>query len=227
MIYLYDFSIDTVSLRDCEKLICQLPDFRKEQYQKFRFEKDKIRCVISYCLLKYALTQRFSLDNLPEIEMNEYGKPFFTKHPQLFFSISHSGNHVMVSLGTAESGIDTEEPQEDTAKIYRYVLSGNEKKMLSDESNADDAFIRLWTVKEAYTKMIGKGLGINFTSLSVTYDQSSPVIHLSDGQTFSNIYQRKTDDGYWYTVCFCGENTINPLEKVTLQDLPENWFKQQ
>ena len=76
--------------------------------QRFRFEQDRRRFVVRRGLLREWLADR--LDEQPErlrFIAGEWGKPALRDHP-CHFSLSHSGERVMVAISDAEVGCDIE-----------------------------------------------------------------------------------------------------------------------
>jgi len=105
------------------------------------------------------------------ISYGKYGKPFL-KNKNIEFSFTHSKSLCLLALTMNQKvGIDVEQIGcvRDWHKIMRYCLSDNEQQELFSysEEEQEEAFLRGWTRKEAYTKAIGKGLLYNFSSFSV------------------------------------------------------------
>ncbi len=78
-----------------------------------------------------------------------------------YTSISHSGNLVYVAVSNVPVGIDVEEIARTSQKRAQSIgqshfFTKNERERLL---NADvNEFLRVWTFKEAYTKMSGRSL---------------------------------------------------------------------
>ena len=86
---------------------------------------------------------------------NSCGKPF-AENAEVFFSISHSGNLVACAVSKKEIGIDIE-------KIRNIRLKAAEKFCTASEidyiGNDLKRFFGIWTLKEAFFKCKGTGLG--------------------------------------------------------------------
>ncbi len=91
----------------------------------------------------------------------ELGKPFCIDGPAV--SITHSGDLVACAVtGSGDIGIDLELPDKRrrTADIALGYFSGEEARWL--KTQPADRFYMLWVLKEAYLKLIGRGLsGLN------------------------------------------------------------------
>ncbi|MEO9875783.1 MAG: 4'-phosphopantetheinyl transferase superfamily protein [Anderseniella sp.] len=101
-----------------------------------------------------------------------HGKPSTAPGlPQVHFSISHADGLVMVATSqTTPVGIDLERVTgtRDTNPALDQ-LSHREQAWLSRHDEADrwPAFLQLWTAKEAVSKAIGLGCGVNFHDIEI------------------------------------------------------------
>ncbi len=87
--------------------------------------------------------------DLPEVEYPERGKPFFPAHRDVHFSLSHTKGLVLCAFGDKEVGADVERRRE--------VSPALEKRILSPEEAAQFDFFEVWTLRESYVKLSGKG----------------------------------------------------------------------
>ncbi len=116
---------------------------------------------------------------LPEILRTEQGKPYFPKN-DLFFSISHTKNHIFCVLNHQNVGIDAEElgrPVKE--KLAKKVLSSSEMEKYLAYPDQNAALLRLWVLKEAYAKLTGRGLGEYL--YHTDFDPADPRIQEIDG----------------------------------------------
>lgn len=93
------------------------------------------------------------------------GKPYLRDHPGLQFNLSHSASKA--ALITAEGkrvGIDIENAVRDRrydAFSKRFFAEEERDWLLaSPPATIKDRFYRIWTIKEAYVKALGVGLGL-------------------------------------------------------------------
>ena len=116
---------------------------------------------------------------LPEICKTEYGKPYFIGS-DLHFSISHSQNHAFCAVSNQNLGIDAEEMSRDVdLRLAKRILSAGEMPRFEAATDKHDALLRLWVLKEAYSKLIGKGWG-NYLR-ETDFDPNDPRIQIIDG----------------------------------------------
>lgn len=94
---------------------------------------------------------------MPNIAVTPLGKPYF-ESGVWHFSISHTKNHVFCVLSQQNVGLDAEEiGRKVSPAMLSHSLSDKEKERLGD--NPQDAFLRLWVLKEAEAKRTGRGVG--------------------------------------------------------------------
>ncbi len=90
-------------------------------------------------------------------------------------------------------------------------------------SQLNDYLISIWNVKEAYVKMIGKGLCKSFTEIEI--EKNGKNISLYDcGKKMSDIYieQYVLDNQYWYSICAeCEAKDIMQLSKLSINEMCE------
>lgn len=112
----------------------------------------------AYELLGELVTAEYGLADLPPVEREENGKPFFPSAPGLHFNLSHSGGLALCGAGGAPLGVDVELVRPRRAGLARHVLSGREYAWFQQQGGDWGAFYTLWTLKEARVKCTGRGL---------------------------------------------------------------------
>ena len=98
------------------------------------------------------------------IDLTGYGQPYLARHPDRYFSLTHSGDHALVTCAFTPIGIDLEsrDALRDDDALAAHVLSEDELACWRAE-RADARHARLvwsWVAKEAYLKARGVGLSI-------------------------------------------------------------------
>ncbi|MCH5209275.1 MAG: 4'-phosphopantetheinyl transferase superfamily protein [Oscillospiraceae bacterium] len=112
----------------------------------------------------------------------EQGKPALAGHPGVYFNISHADGISAVVVSENECGIDCEPVRKYNPKVVRRVCSEAEQAMLraASESERDRLFFRLWTLKEAYVKALGKGLSFPMRKAVFLFDGDRIKTDISD-----------------------------------------------
>ena len=147
-----------------EKSIESLDFSDRSRVAKIKSVGRQRQFIVSKFLLKQAIQVKLALpitlDSLPE------GKPYIPEY-EIFCSISHSGNSVVVAFSTySEIGIDIEKHRERKfEKLVKNYFHPKEFKVFKalQESDKLDWFYAHWTLKEAMAK--AKGEGINSHNL--------------------------------------------------------------
>jgi len=102
-------------------------------------------------------------------ESYEKGKPYFKNYPHFHFNISHSDNAVTVVVCDGAVGIDCEKIQKANPKLAKRFFTEKENAYINENPlESDTRFFEIWTKKEAFLKLSGKGITIPLDSFDVT-----------------------------------------------------------
>lgn len=112
-------------------------------------------------------------------------KPYFKNYPEVRFSMSHSGDYVLLAMSHTEVGIDIEKIRELDYKALaeRYYTGGEVAKADTLEN-----YFKVWTAKEAYLKLNAEGLG-GLTK----YDVTAPLTYEGEKIVITEV---NVFDGY-------------------------------
>lgn len=122
--------------------------------------------------------------DVPAIERGAYGKPFAPALPELDFNLSHAGPHVLLAFARRQPlGIDLEQAQRrlwSVDELARRFFAAGEIAALTrlPASARADAFLALWTHKEAVLKALGVGLAFGLDRLEFALDAGGAVTAL-------------------------------------------------
>ncbi len=97
------------------------------------------------------------------------GRPCFPDFPDLFFSVSHSGDLWLCAMDGENVGLDAQVfcPLPRRADIARHFFHPKEREYLENHP-ADAAFFRIWTAKESLCKYRGTGIDGAFSAFAVS-----------------------------------------------------------
>ncbi len=107
----------------------------------------------------------------PKICRDDHGKPYLDTHPDLFFNLSHSGEYVALAYGDDPVGIDIQEVRNVPNSFAGRIL--NKEEYDRYDLNDTKTICRIWTIKEAYSKLIGLGLGYDFRNCIINKDDAT------------------------------------------------------
>jgi phosphopantetheinyl transferase len=103
-----------------------------------------------------------------------HGRPVVASGmPQINFSISYAEPVAVVAVSEKlPIGIDVETVEDTTEDMIAAYCCSCEQSQLDTGPASQNSreFIRLWTLKEAYTKLVGLGHGIEFDSIGFSLD---------------------------------------------------------
>lgn len=112
----------------------------------------------AYPLLAAALTELGLCDALPPVARQTSGKPWFPSHPDIHFSISHSGPFALCAVSDRPVGVDIEVIKARRNGLPQRVFSPSELESYQLLGGHWPAFYTIWTAKEAAAKLTGRGL---------------------------------------------------------------------
>ena len=150
---------------------------------------------IAVSMLKHAFLEFFHTKfRESAVKRDGCGKPYYEENPNLKFNITHCKEGVAVALCDYEVGIDAESMRQVNFRTVKKSCSRGECSYVLG-TRATDAngngrlkqeetkrFLALWTLKESYVKMTGKGLLVPFDT--VCFFPPDPCT-LRDGSTIN------------------------------------------
>ena len=152
-------------------------------YQDFEPEEKRLEFLLSRLMIRKLGS--FYLGKEPEdlkFYRKEGGKPFFAG-TSLQFNLSHTQGLIACSFAWAPVGIDIENGLESNSRqrslLARRYFSPEEKAFLLEKGSFEDTsadFLRIFTMKEAYGKALGKGLCFPLDQFSVPLPPSKKAL---------------------------------------------------
>lgn len=178
-------------------LVGVLSSDERARHERFRFARDRrdyaaahalLRTTLSWCTGDAPATWRFETTNS--------GKPFLPPgFPKLSFNLSHA--HGIVACAVTENsevGIDVEtiDRPADVERIAERFFAASERaalRALMEEGARRARFFELWTLKEAFLKAIGSGLGHPLDALSFDLDREHAIVFAPPPDTRADAWQ--------------------------------------
>jgi 4'-phosphopantetheinyl transferase len=164
-----------------------------QRASRYFSEKDRRLFIVSHALLQFGLAA-IGGNHGWTFRANSYGKPELDPpygHPPLHFNLSHTDGLAACAFSRGHPlGIDVEKIdfRRDFRPLMRKVLSESEQRLLALCSAADclPTFYRLWTLKEAIIKGIGRSALGSLPDFDFTIDPLSLAISTRIGEDSAN-----------------------------------------
>ena len=156
-----------VRLLDCRE---------KDRWQRYAYSGPRRRFLLCRAALRAMLCEHLACDNGQlGFATTRYGKPVaqVNNMPALVsFNVSHSGRHGLIGISRAgRLGVDIEErdSERDLGFLIDSVLNEREKTELNSRRDLEKTylFFKLWTLKEALLKAVGKGFHLDATGIAI------------------------------------------------------------
>lgn len=145
-----------------------------ERANRFRTEMLRRRYVLSRIALRRILAGCLGLapDAVMYERADEQGKPRLGGASGLEFNLSHSGDLMLIAIGSRHPvGVDVEQirPVKSIQSLATRFFTPLEAAWLQQKSgdNLEQGFFRIWTRKEAFLKATGEGIGGGLQSVEV------------------------------------------------------------
>lgn len=209
-----DIFIMTVDIEkpfsEYEKYIKFISEKRKRRIAGFRFDKDKIVSLCSELLIRCKLSE--ILNTKPNeiiIETDNNGKPYVSNFENIFFSLSHSGDMILLAIDTCRIGADIELIKKDNTALAKSFFTNGEYDFIINSEDSVRSFYMVWTMKEAYLKMTGEGIINGLDNFDVF------------NANFNKMLKNYSDsDKYMTAICKerWDKKELNPV-KVNIRDI--------
>lgn len=160
---IYSINVNDLSDEDLRLGFEQMSDERKESVMRMQNKKKRNLRICADALCRKAISE-FCGVNADEIliALSPFGKPYIKNLP-VYFSISHSGDFAVCAVSNEEIGIDIEQIRQVHPRIHEKFCTESEAEYIRTTENG---IFKIWTLKEAYFKCIGTGLGADIKSVS-------------------------------------------------------------
>ena len=176
------------SEQEIARLLPLVSPQRREQALRYTHIFGQFCCLKSYELLTALLASTpYTLHSTPSFLYNEHGAPYLEDGP--YFSISHCKQGIVVAVSETPIGIDIEAIRPLNEGLVQKAMNPQEQAQIAAAANPEQEFIRLWTRKEAYVKMLGTGI---ISDMHKILCDTMPV-------NWMEIIQE--DKGYICTIC--------------------------
>lgn len=190
------FTINTndISEQELQGWYSAMSDERKTYADRAKSAADKKSRIAADRLARKAISAfcGISADEIV-FSKTKSGKPY-TVNTDVKFSISHSGDTVICAVSDNEIGADIEKIRPVHPRSAERFATESELEYIN-ENNIN--FFNIWTLKEAYFKCIGTGLGADIKSVSFSVDGEE----IACSESGYNLRFHDVAPGYVCAVC--------------------------
>lgn len=163
-----------------------LADGERHRWARFVQDDDKLRFAAGRGLVRAILARQLACrPEAVEIGIGQNGRPHLVDRPDgPWFNLSHSGSVIALAVAPFPCvGIDTEEERSGVAtELSARVCAASEQAALARLKGPRriQHFFALWTLKEAYMKATGEGIGIDPQRCEFDLDEPPVARRLPD-----------------------------------------------
>ncbi len=210
-----------------ERLMACVSPEKRARIPRFFREEDRIRGLIADILARSVITRETGLENHQiEFYTNDYGKPFLKGRTDFQFNLSHSGIWVVCAVDNQPIGIDVERIQSIDLDISKNYFSPDEHQDLMTQEDKFAYFFTLWSLKESYIKIVGKGLSLPLNSFSIKFFSPDDIRIKAEDRLLENIFFKQYDIHMDYKMAVCAHQRGFPgsIRVMTMQQLADEFL---
>lgn len=145
-----------------------------------------------------------------EYGFGEWGKPMLKYHPYIHFSLSHSGDYAICSIGEKRMGNDVERVRYGRLKVADRFFAKEELDWMyagQDEEEVTQRMFRIWTMKESFLKATGKGISLPLNEFAVLVEEEKDTIRVKHRFNTMRYYMKEYSGIPGYRVAVCCEES--------------------
>lgn len=205
----------STELTDCvERLIGPNEKGKASRYRRFQ---DKQAYLLGKVLLARQLENSgYSPELLKCLSYTEFNRPFI-ECIEADFNISHSGEYVICAFSVSQVvGVDIEKIQPVNYNDFNNILNANDNSTIENAPDANHAFFKIWSAKEAILKADGCGLVDDIYKLEINSNKGIFNKKL--------YYLRELEISPLYSSCIASSSPIENLavKKMSLTNCLPN-----
>lgn len=208
----------------------KLPIERQERIKRMTNQQMAKKKILTGAFLQSVIRQETGIETeRQQYSYNDAGRPFLANATgRIDFNLSDSGQYAVLAVSDERVGIDIEYKQRNYRMVAkRFFCKEEYDRILSfeEEKQQNRMFLRYWTMKEAYVKYEGSGLGVPLNSFRIVWDEPGEhcvVYAVSDNADTGNADKDIPlahgscvflPGGYCVSVC-----QKNPVEKLHIME---------
>ena len=226
------YTADITALNDpavFDRLLGAVPAYRRDKAMRFKFQGGKSQSLGVGLLLRLACRD-FGVAGADEnVVLGENEKPAFRDFPEAHFNLSHSKERVMCVISPYEAGCDVERVRGGRSRLAERFFKESENawiRSFPEGAAQDEAFCRLWTLKECYMKVTGRGMSLSPDKFTLSMAPDGISLDHDGSRPEYRFFELAADflpggDSYRYAYCLKGapEGHRAICRKISLAEL--------
>lgn len=151
---------------------------RRRKIDSCLFNKDKRLSLGAGILMDRGLSAYGLCEREVMVSYGKNGKPYLPRHPHIHFNLSHSGSRALAVFAAVETGCDIEQMEQADLALAERFFTRKEYAFISGKQGSErqeEAFYRLWTLKESFLKAVGAGLALSLDAFEITISPKGKV----------------------------------------------------
>lgn len=181
----------------------------------FGKEKSPEKKQFTKLYLKQILKDEFQLNiSDDDFGKNENGKPFLKKS-NLYFNLSHSNEYLIIAFGKIALGIDIEKRKNiNSEMLSKRFFHPKEYQFVQAQKDTEEAFFRIWTLKESYIKWKGGSLPADLQKFRIEITKNSLRAYETDRKVDKIFIKEYKKEDYFIAVCSEEDDFPNELIEI-------------
>lgn len=156
----------------------RISPFRRQKIALLKNVKDKNRSLGASVALNAALKDYGLEERAMKYDLGKQGKPYFCDNPEIHFSLSHSGDYAICSIGSHEIGNDIERVRSERERVAERYFASEELDwicMAQTVREREERIFRIWTMKESFLKVTGRGMSLPLNAFAVIVESDGGI----------------------------------------------------
>ena len=167
---------------------------RRKKVIRYLQPDDRKRSLGAGIMIKRILNENGLSEDC--LKYSENGKPVVDG---LYFNVSHAGDYVVGVLSDAEVGCDIEKAVNAPLEIAEHYFYSSEREYIETAADPGKAFFTLWTLKESYMKMTGRGMSLSLDSFEICREADGFALGKSSEKR--GFFKTMGFEDYIFSIC--------------------------
>ena len=213
MVKIYGMYVENLpDPKECPEVMEGIWQKRQEKILKYKQTLSRKQSLGAGLLLNHVL--KLHGCSVRQLTFGEHGKP---EVEGICFNLSHSHGYTICAVSSQPVGCDIEKVEKIRERVAeRYFTEKEFEGVKSLEGRAkDEAFYRLWTMKESFFKMLGNGIQMGMKRCEFLLDE--PIQVCFDGERFDCHIREYELDGYKISVCAEASKFADEIEYISYE----------